>query len=52
MEIASIPYYAHEGIVARLERRNAKLLAALIVTVAVLAVETTLLVRPEDEEEP
>lgn len=48
--VAMIPYYAHEGIVTRLERCNRRLLGALAVAVTVIVIESIMLAQ--DEEEP
>lgn len=50
-EVATIPYFAHEGIVARMERSNRRLLGILAVAVTALVIETALIINKHNDEE-
>ncbi len=50
----TIPYFAHEGIVTRLERCNRRLAGALAIAVAAIVIESVLIINEhsyEDETE-
>lgn len=50
-EVATIPYFAHEGIVTRMERSNRRLLGILAVAVTALVIETALIITEHNDEE-
>jgi len=49
--VATIPYFVHEGIVTRMEKANKRLIGALVVAVAALLIESTMIINERDEED-
>lgn len=51
MDIVTIPYFVHEGVVTRMERTNKRLLGVLAVAIAALIIESAILINEHDEED-
>jgi len=49
--VATIPYFVHEGVVTRMEKANRRLLGVLVVAVAALLIESTMIINERDEED-
>lgn len=50
-EIATIPYYVHEGIVTRMERCNRRLAFGLVVVAVALVAENIAMMTQDDDED-
>lgn len=51
MDTVVIPYFAHEGEMARLERWNRRLVGVLAIAVTALVIESVMIINEHHDEE-